>query len=58
MDANQENLVAWERHLAAMIVSGSHSHKGTTSLPTGRWPVMVSRMIVIALQSSAFSLTT
>jgi len=58
MNANQENLLAWERHLAAMIVAGSHSHKGATSLPTGRWPVMVSRMIVIALQSSAFSLTT
>jgi hypothetical protein len=25
----------WERHLAAMIVAGSHSHKGETSLPTG-----------------------
>jgi hypothetical protein len=25
----------WERHLAAMIVAGSHSHKGDTSLPTG-----------------------
>jgi hypothetical protein len=25
----------WERHLAAMIVAGSHSHKGHTSLPTG-----------------------
>jgi hypothetical protein len=26
---------SWERHLAAMIVAGSHSHKGDTSLPTG-----------------------
>ena len=26
----------WERHLAAMIVAGSHSHKGDTSLPAGR----------------------
>jgi hypothetical protein len=25
----------WERHLAAMIVAGSHSHKSDTSLPTG-----------------------
>jgi hypothetical protein len=25
----------WERHLAAMIVAGSHSHRGDTSLPTG-----------------------
>jgi hypothetical protein len=25
----------WERHLAAMIVAGSHSHKGDTSLPVG-----------------------
>ena len=25
----------WERHLAAMIVAGSHSHKGDTSLPIG-----------------------
>jgi hypothetical protein len=23
----------WERHLAAMIVAGSHSHKGDTSFP-------------------------
>jgi hypothetical protein len=29
-------LLLWERHLAAMIVAGSHSHKGDTSLPTGR----------------------
>jgi hypothetical protein len=26
----------WERHLAAMIVAGSHSHKNGTSLPIGR----------------------
>jgi hypothetical protein len=26
----------WERHLAAMIVAGSHSHKGDASLPTAR----------------------
>jgi hypothetical protein len=26
----------WERHLAAMIVAGSHSHKGDTSLPIER----------------------
>jgi hypothetical protein len=26
----------WERHLAAKIVAGSHSHKGKTSLPIGR----------------------
>jgi hypothetical protein len=26
-------VVLWERHLAAMIVAGSHSHKGDTSLP-------------------------
>ena len=69
MDANQENLVSWEsaaadrddrgwKPLPQMIVAGSHSHKGATSLPTGRWPVMVSRMIVIAVQSSAYSLTT
>ena len=25
----------WERHLAAMIVDGNHSHKGDTSLPIG-----------------------
>jgi len=25
----------WVRHLAAMIVAGSHSHKGDTSLPAG-----------------------
>jgi hypothetical protein len=25
----------WERHLAAMIATGSHSHKGGTSLPIG-----------------------
>ncbi len=40
------------------IVAGSHSHKSDTSLPIGRWPVMVSWMILIALQSSAFSLNT
>jgi hypothetical protein len=28
-------ILLWERHLAAMIVAGSHSHKGDTSLPTG-----------------------
>jgi hypothetical protein len=28
--------VLWERHLAAMIVAGSHSHKNGTSLPIGR----------------------
>jgi hypothetical protein len=53
MNANQEKLLAWERHLAAMIVAGSHSHKGDTSLPLGFWPVRVSWMIVIAHQSSA-----
>jgi hypothetical protein len=26
----------WERHLAAMIVAGSHSHNGDTSLPIER----------------------
>jgi hypothetical protein len=26
----------WERHLAATIVAGSHSHKDDTSLPIGR----------------------
>jgi hypothetical protein len=26
----------WERHLAAMIVAGSHSHKGDASLPAER----------------------
>jgi hypothetical protein len=26
----------WERHLAAMIVAGSHSHKGNTPLPIER----------------------
>jgi len=31
-----EPFLLWERHLAAMIVAGSHSHKGDTSLPTGR----------------------
>jgi len=30
------NFFLWERHLAAMIVAGSHSHKGDTSLPIGR----------------------
>jgi hypothetical protein len=58
MNAAQKNLLAWERHLAAMIVAGSHSHKGDTSLPLGRWPGMVSWMIIIALQSSAFSLNS
>jgi hypothetical protein len=28
-------ILLWEQHLAAMIVAGSHSHKGDTSLPTG-----------------------
>jgi hypothetical protein len=29
-----EPFLLWERHLAAMIVAGSRSHKGDTSLPT------------------------
>ena len=49
----------WESAVADRdgIVAGSHSHKSDTSLPIGRWPVMVSWMILIALQSS-FSLNT
>jgi hypothetical protein len=33
--AFNEVVFLWERHLAAMIVAGSHSHKGDTSLPAG-----------------------
>jgi hypothetical protein len=32
---SNEVVFLWERHLAAMIVAGSHSHKGDTSLPAG-----------------------
>ena len=34
--ASNEGGLMWERHLAAMIVAGSHSHKGDTSLSIGR----------------------
>ena len=30
-----DHFLLWERHLAAMIVAGSHSHKDDTSLPAG-----------------------
>jgi hypothetical protein len=33
---SNEVVFLWERHLAAMIVAGSHSHKGDTSLPIER----------------------
>jgi hypothetical protein len=30
-----EPFLQWERHLAAIIVAGSHSHKNSTSLAIG-----------------------
>jgi len=35
----------WERQLAAMIVAGSHSHKGDTSLPIGRRQRATTRLL-------------
>jgi hypothetical protein len=35
----------WERHLAAMIVAGSHSHKADTSLPIGRRQRATTRLL-------------
>ena len=35
----------WERHLAAMIVAGSHSHKGDTSLPSRMAQRAISRYL-------------
>jgi len=37
--------VLWERHLAAMIVAGSHSHKNGTSLPSRMAPRAITRFL-------------
>jgi len=58
--ADRDGIVAgaYSAEVALATKAGSHSHKSDTSLPIGRWPVMVSWMILIALHSSAFSLNT
>jgi hypothetical protein len=40
-----ESFFLWERHLAAMIVAGSHSHKGDTSLPIRTAQRVVTRFL-------------
>jgi hypothetical protein len=43
----------WERHLAVMIMAGSHSHKGDTSLPIR----MAQRATTSFLRSRQFAVT-